>query len=205
MPGRDQVFCSCCHNFMTRAREWEHRARLAILSVNPGPTTSTPAIRQIFNIDVSDKDSEGSQDAMLEDEDGLGADADAYMAEAPPHAIQSQEPLEILDATFLSDWYQERGRLWHRDAESSSESGSSGAENDDERSNNSDDDLGYPNWDDYDAGSGLSAWDQLGEDYENTVASAGVFIFFVFDLDQKLILIGLSFDFSFTRRKTKQL
>jgi hypothetical protein len=79
--------------------------------------------------------------------------------------------------------------LWHQHAESSSRSGSSGAENEDEdeRFNNSDADsdadLDYPNWDDYDAGSGLSAWDQLGEDYENAAASVGVFIFFGFDLD----------------------
>jgi hypothetical protein len=195
MPASRDVLCAHCGKYMNPKREREHR-KLGVMPYSSPPPAFQSRLRRV--VDASDDDDDGPigsssrTDGAPNDPDGgiSGGQIDDDFADVPHidgRAIEdidydmdvenNEEPsddnlntIPRADGTTVTDHWR---RMLEAD-DSDSDSGSDDElpypklEDSDEES-----DDGFVDWAVIEAGSGLSAWDRLGEGYEREAAAIG--------------------------------
>lgn len=175
MPRENTVFCTHCERYLPRKREREHR-RLLIAPAIPSPVIPS-RLRRVVSIE-SDLDDYGAINGGttdgVDDEMDVGAQDD----ETSDFVTNNRDP----DQDTMSG--PMRNVLHHRWGDTLCDLGGSDLDSDSDfgsdpaypRLEDSDDecDDGFIDWKAIEEGSGLSAWDQLGENYETEAATIGM-------------------------------
>lgn len=159
------VLCACCNQYLSRHRERAHRLR-GLQIATPPVVSALPRVTEVSSDEASDPGNDANisidnpaQEPILPEE--------AYELEDPAGPVSDDN-----EAALLQAWYQQRQRQWEPldDGSDSDE-----PEDDEDRdSEDSTDGEDYPDWAAYERGTGLSAWDQLGEGYERDAVGIGM-------------------------------
>ena len=166
MPRDTDVFCLHCQSFIPRTRERAHRRQQYPPAYSPPPPVPS-RLRRVFDIEHEDAtqfqpnqqegtaldDVENALTPARDKHDHLGGTASIHHA--------------ALQATEASI----RGR-WDSTFKPAPDSGGEERYEEPASDEESTDDDTF-DWDRFDSGTGLSAWDQLGEDYERETANVG--------------------------------
>lgn len=169
MPRDTDVLCGHCNTYMPRRREREHRQLINSPFDLPTPTF----LSQLQSV----------VDAGSDHEDG-GFNLDVPMDLYEETMDMADEDAEHVDpansevtAVIHQDAFEVHWRLPHRaTVESDDEDDGEGEDDmdvDEEGANDGEWDEEYIDWVAIEAASGLSAWDRLGESFENEAATTG--------------------------------
>jgi hypothetical protein len=153
-----------CGEYVSRKQEIQHR-QMAFAPYAPPPPRLPSRLRRVSHLH---SDGDESERNILEDTE-LGVQIDQDFSR------QAVQPLED-QAAFVSriSGNAIRDRWRHGitlQSDSDSDGGSDGQLPDEDSDSEGDDES--INWDAFESGSGLSAWDQLGEGYEIEAAAIG--------------------------------
>jgi hypothetical protein len=200
MPPDNKVLCAHCGQYLTRKREREHR-RLANTHTpyaSP-PPAFTSRLRRVVDSDSNDGDIDDARSAGSDQACGGMIDANTDISGDEEHMQTDGPQTDDLGDHDVDISNNEEGHLengsgpmpgftraelnnhWRRMFETEDNDSGSEPDLDDEtpypRLEDSDDesDDGFIDWAAIEAGSGLSAWDQLGEGYERDAAALGKF------------------------------
>jgi hypothetical protein len=179
MPSSNQVLCAHCNVWMSRKREREHRGLLFT------PYASPPKLSSRFTR-LLDSDSE--EDSSIPDlrQDGpsskFGQNEVQSDYDQPPQTdgsfddndneFEADQSLEVDDDILVVRdvrWGAMLGDKTRPDNEDSD----SDLEEDPVEDAGDEDDDGYDDWAAIEAEFGLSAWDKLGEGFEQEIAGIG--------------------------------
>jgi hypothetical protein len=161
MPAASEVFCAHCGKYLPRRLEREHRKLATSPYASPPPTFQSRVCRVV--------------------------DADSDSDETPPTGrtsslVGDEAPMDIGDLVDgdtgpFSKSFDSLRDHWHHmfEAEDSDSDGDLDDELPYDKLEDSDNESesGFVDWDAVEAGSGLSAWDRLGESYEKEAAAIG--------------------------------
>lgn len=174
MPRDNKVLCAHCNKYMTRPREQQHR-KLFDSPFDPAPTTVFSQLRSVVEADISDHEDVVSEpDARMEMETEV-MDAfteDAMDVEMDDNGVGHANAAGSSHNTFEQHWGINHRFMVESDDEHGSESGDE-MDVDEEGANDGEWDEDYVDWAAIEAGSGLSAWDRLGESFKNEAATTG--------------------------------
>ena len=157
MPRQDAVLCICCHRWITRHRERQHRSRLQTPYSAPSKKVSSK-LAVITSISSDDSSSPRSSDRHEDEENGHFGDINSL----------HDEDVQIDAEHILHSWI-----LMQREAATSSGSDeeNEGADEDDEMRDQND---FYPEWDDFEMfPEGVPVSALLSEDYKREAAAVG--------------------------------
>ena len=166
MPRNTDVFCLHCQSFIPRTRERAHRRQQYPPAYSPPPPVPS-RLRRVFDIEHED----ATQFQSIQQERTALDDVENTLTPARDEHDPLGVPASLHDAALQATEASIRGRwdsTFKPAPDSEGEEGNEGPASDEE---GTDDDIF--DWDRFDSGTGLSAWDQLGEDYERETANIG--------------------------------
>ena len=183
MPSSNQVLYAHCNTWMSRKREQEHRGLLFSPYVSPPPKLSSRYSRlldsdseedpvQIPEVHHDAPSSESGQSVVQSDYDGPaltdsglddGDDEDKPRISVP----DSDDDILLVRDVRWSTTLGDATRPDDKDSDSDFEEPVEDA--------GDDEDEGYDDWAAIEAEFGLSAWDKLGEGFEQEIADIGMF------------------------------
>ena len=183
MPSSNQVLYAHCNTWMSRKREQEHRGLLFSPYVSPPPKLSSRYSRlldsdseedpvQIPEVHHDAPSSESGQSVVQSDYDGPaltdsglddGDDEDKPRISVP----DSDDDILLVQDVCWSTTLGDATRPDDKDSDSDFEEPVEDA--------GDDEDEGYDDWAAIEAEFGLSAWDKLGEGFEQEIADIGMF------------------------------
>lgn len=165
MPRDTDILCVHCNIYMPRRREHKHR-QLVNPPFDPLPPPLISKLRPVVNADSDDEDMVSDTSAQL-----IGAQA------APTANFEDffQDAMDLAEEgpedTFEGHWWSSHCATVESDDE---EEDNDEMDIDEEGANDEGEwDDQYIDWDALKAESGLSAWDRLGESFENDAATTG--------------------------------
>lgn len=161
MPRDTDVLCAHCNTYMPRRREREHR-QLVNSPFDSIPPPSVSKLEPVVNADSDDED--------------VGSDTPALL-DAPTASFKDLfENAMDLAEDGPEDEFEAHWRPSHRATVEldSEEEDKDEMDTDEEGANDEGEwDDHYIDWDALKAGSDLSSWDRLGEEFENEAAMTG--------------------------------
>jgi hypothetical protein len=164
MPRDTDVFCVHCQHYMSRSRERAHRALHRQPLLSPPPRLPSK-LRRVFDIEPE----QASEEVTNPQGEVAGANIEflQYPLSTEPTAAAagtSINAIKAIENSIYNGWNLNLNTL-HSDSEDGEGSDGPGADEDDDPL-----DADVFDWDQFDTRAGLSAWDQLGEGYEQDAA-----------------------------------
>lgn len=167
----NKVLCAHCHTYMTRLLEQQHH-KLANSPFDAPQPGFVSQLQSVVESGSDDEDRVSSDDVAMEtDLEGMDTLYDEAMDVDGKDAEDNNTAARHQDA-FENHW----GSNCRVTVESDDEHGSDSEDEmdvDEEGGNDGEWDEEYIDWAAIEAGSGLSAWDRLGESFENEAATIG--------------------------------
>lgn len=177
--GKNFVLCLCCNQHVPRQREREHRKRMAL--PHPANTAKIPSQQcHIVSFDLDHPSSAHPPDHVADDACNELATSDSTCEDDDPQnrcetpgsdqggTIESEPPEINIQTIIRQRWAQSP---WVDDEHDEQSDCDSDNENTEESSlDYGIDDDGAVDWAAIERGSGLSAWDQLGAQYQAEAA-----------------------------------
>ena len=168
MPRDDHVLCMHCQQYMSRTRERAHRARHQAPLYSPPPRVPS-RLRRVFDIDVESEQEadQASNQSEGDNQDGKYRSPFTDGLTLISHSVASAS-LNVIQAAQNSICARWNCSIDPVDSDAGDEGTSdvlAQAEGDTEED--------VFDWDKFESGAGLSAWDKLGEDYERDAARVG--------------------------------
>jgi hypothetical protein len=170
MPRDTDVFCIHCQQYMPRSRERAHRAKQQAPYYSPPPPIPS-RLRRVFDIESEEESNEEATAPGADDQPRDGRNVDDVNVSLSSEQPEAEAALQEAQIAICEKWGSSCC-LAASDDEGSDDSGDSGTSEDGYGT-----DEEHLDWDEFGTGSGLSAWDQLGEGYEQDAAKAGELFF----------------------------
>lgn len=171
MPRDNSILCVHCNTYMTRVREQQHR-KLANAPFDLAPPTFVSQLQPVVDAGSDHEDTISNDnvpmgmDSIYDDAMDVDVDPDGEDGQLGSTATPCQDPFEY-------HWGSAHRATVESDDEQDSEDEDE-MDVDEEGANDGEWDEEYIDWADIEAhASGLSAWDRLGESFENEAATTG--------------------------------
>lgn len=176
MPRNTDVLCTHCDTYVPRKREQEHRQLINSPFLLP-PPLFVSRLHPVIDAPDLDNEDDGSnllsqhsnvEDTPMETDGGYQEPIDKATTDS------NDEHLDPHHNVFEAHWRSTRRATVESDDEESNGEDDNEMDIDEEVANDGEWDKEYINWAAFEASSGLSSWDKLGESFEREAATIGM-------------------------------